>query len=121
MAASIAYLSDERLIRRAPAAPLPLSAEDQRYILNCLREVGRAFGQDVLPDIPLDHLPGQAVIRHLLELRRTLHPQSADQRSAHGGLISALLLADTARALAEDLAGSRHPRSPSPDSPDDDL
>lgn len=107
MTASILDFSEERLIRRSPAWPLPLGAEDRDYIQGCLEAVEASFGAAFRPAVSLDCLPGRALMRLLVELRRTLHPRDADQRAAHGRLLGAILLLDTARSMAEERAASQ--------------
>lgn len=102
--ASIIDIAEERLIRNAPHHPLPLGAEDQEYILACLDEIEKSFGVAASPAVSLRFLPGRALMRLLIDLRRTLRPMDADQRAAHGRLTSAILLLDTARAMADELA-----------------
>ena len=111
MTASIIDLSAERLIRRAPPYPLPLGSEDQDYIVACLEEIERSFGVAVFPAVSVSVLPGRALMRLFVDLRRTLRPRDADQRAAHGRLTSAILLLDTARAMADDLAAVDRLRS----------
>lgn len=117
MADAVTDLAGERLIRRAPDHPLTFSDDDQRYLLGCLEEVGRVFHVAAEPELPLDMLPGRALMRRLVELRRSLRARDADQRSALGRLASAILLVDTACALDRDQAAAlnaRHPSKPKP-------
>jgi len=106
MADAITDLAAERLIRRAPDHPLALAEDDQRYLLGCLEEVGRVFGIATLPDLPLDALPGRALMRRLVDLRRTLRAADPEQRSALGRLAGAIQLVDTACALDHDHAAA---------------
>ena len=103
MAEGVANFAAERLIRRAPDHPLALGADDQAYLLACLREVERAFGTAAVPDLPLTGLPGRTVMRHLIGLHRTRKPRDGDQRTALGRLAGAIVLLDTACALDHEL------------------
>lgn len=111
MTASIIDVAEERLIRRAPHHPLPLGREDEEYILACLDEIEKSFGVAVCPTVSLGVLPGRALMRLFIDLRRTLRPQDAGQRSVHGRLTGAILLLDTARALANERAALDRPQS----------
>ncbi|WP_448206740.1 hypothetical protein [Azospirillum sp. sgz302134] len=111
MTASIISMAEERLLRRAPSYPLPLGLSDRDYILACLEEVEEAFAVSACPAVSVGVLPGRALMRLFLDLRRTLRPQNADQRAAHGRLTSGILLLDTARAMAEEQAEADRPRS----------
>lgn len=108
MTATIINASEERLIRRAPHYPLPLGKDDEDYILACLDEIEKTFGVAARPPVSLGVLPGRALMRLFLDLRRdlrrTLDPKDPDQRAAHGRLTNVIGLLDTARALAEDQA-----------------
>jgi hypothetical protein len=99
----ITTLAAERLIRRAPDHPLALGADDQAYLLSCLREIERSFGVSAVPDLPLTVLPGRSLMRRLVGLHRTLRPADAEQRTTLGRLAGAILLLDTACALDHDL------------------
>lgn len=111
MTASIIDLSEERLIRRAPHYPLPLGSEDQDYIVASLKGIETSFGVAVCPAVSVSVLPGRALMRLFLDLRRTLRPRDADQRAVHGRLTSAILLLDTARAMADEQAAADRRRS----------
>lgn len=92
----------ERLVRRAPEArPLVLGEDDRAYVMRCLTGIEEAFGLHVVPDVPLDVLPGRALMRKLVSLRTELRPQTPEQREAWGRLSGAILLLDTACAFAE--------------------
>lgn len=111
MTASIIDVAEERLIRRAPHHPLPLGSEDQEYILACLEEIEKSFGVTVCPTVSVGVLPGRALMRLFIDLRRTLRPRDAGQRSAFGRLTGAILLLDTARAMADEQAALDRPQS----------
>jgi len=114
MAAAVTDLATQRLIQRAPDHALALAAEDQAYLLGCLREIEAAFAVSAVPALPLDRLPGRALMRQLVGLRRTLRARDDDQRRALGRLASAILLVDTACALDHDhlvAVAARHGKS----------
>lgn len=100
MAYDIADFRIEKLIRRAPLAPLPLSDDDRAYVERHLDAVGLAFDIDVRPP-PLTMLPARALVRHLGRLRETLVPDTFDRRLALGRLESVLRLVESAIALME--------------------
>ena len=103
MTDTITDLTGERMIRRAPDHPLPLSADDRAYLLSCLEEVERVFGIRALPEVQLTVLPGRTLMRRLIDLRRTLRARDAEQRTAFGRLAGAISLVDTACGLDHDL------------------
>lgn len=111
MTASIADLHEERLIRSAPHYALPLGPEDEDYILAGLEGIEKSFGVAAVPPVSIGALPGRALMRLFIDLRRTLRPRDADQRAAHGWLTGAIHLLDTARAMAEDRVAADRPRS----------
>jgi hypothetical protein len=96
----------ERLIRRAPEWPLPLTDGDQDYILSCLRAVQTAFSEPVVPDVPLDLIPARALMRLLVRLRRTLRPQTDAQADALARLPGALHLLAIACAMERERAAA---------------
>ena len=111
MAAPITDLYEERLIRSAPHVPLPLGPQDQEYILAALEEIEKSFGVAVCPPVSIGAMAGRGLMRLFIDLRRTLRPRDADQRAAYGRLSSAILLLDTARAMAADRDAADRPRS----------
>lgn len=114
MVDTITNLAGERLVRRAPDHPLALSEEDQRYLLDGLAEVARVFGVAAVPEVPLDILPGRALMRRMVELRMSLRARDPEQREALGRLTSAILLVDTACALDHDHAAALAARHAKP-------
>jgi hypothetical protein len=89
-------IAEQRLIRRAPPYPLPLGRDDQDYITGAFLGVERVFGVKARPALPPEMMPARALMRQLLELRRSLHPQNDDQHSSYGRLASAIMLVDAA-------------------------
>ncbi len=100
MPCPVADFRIERLVRRAPASALPLSEDDRAYVLRHLDAIGEEFGCETRPPVPLEALPGKALVRHLGELRARLVPDSLPRRLAVGRLESLLRLVETAIALA---------------------
>lgn len=98
--------AEERLIRLMPDHPLGLDEPDEAYLTACLRRIDEAFAlgawDRAMPDVPLAHVPGRALMRRLMTLRRNLAPRTQEQRVAHGMLWGAIGLLNTARALAND-------------------
>lgn len=103
---TVVNFSEERLIRLMPDHPLGLDEPDEAYVMACLRKIDEAFALDAwnraMPDVPIAHIPGRALMRRLMALRKTLNPRTQDQRAAHGMLWGAIGLLNTARALAHD-------------------
>jgi hypothetical protein len=99
-------IAEQRLIRRAPLHPLPLGRDDREYITATFLGVERAFGLSAQLALPPERLPGRALMRQLLELRRSLKPANDDQRSAYGRLSSAVLLVDVACSMDAELKGA---------------
>jgi hypothetical protein len=98
-------IAEERLIRRAPLYPLPLGRYDRDYIAATFQGVERVFGVKAKPALPPEMMPGRALMRRLLELRRSLKPETDEQRGAHGRLSSAIMLLDVASAMDAELRG----------------
>jgi hypothetical protein len=101
----IPELSEVRMVRRAPDAPLAFSAEDAVYLEHALRAVETAFGLDAFPGQPFGALPARALLKTLIDWWRGLEPETADQRDAHGRLPSAIRLIDTISAWTEESTG----------------
>lgn len=99
MATTVISLASERLVRRAPATPVPLTGADVEYIIETLKELEEAFAVTAVPVTPLHVLPGRVLMRHLIDLRGRLRPASLEQRLALGRLSGAILRLDTACAF----------------------
>ena len=99
-------LSEQRLIRRAPDRLIALDQSDWDYLAASLRLIADEFGVEAAPSTPLHLLPARSLMRRLLDLRRSLKPQTQEQRAILGRLASAILRLDTAcafyRALEEE-------------------
>ncbi len=76
----------ERLAREAADRLVPLCPEDRAYVLAHLAAVEDAFGVRAVPDVPLRHMTGRALARHLARLRPQLAPQGLEQELALGRL-----------------------------------
>lgn len=98
-------IAEQRLIRRAPQHPLPLGEYDRDYITATFKGIERVFDVKAAPALPPEMMPGRSLMRQMLELRRTLKPETDDQMSAYGRLSSAILLLDVACAMDKDLRG----------------
>lgn len=96
-------IAEQRLIRRAPLHPLPLGRYDQDYIAATFQGVERVFGVKAKPALSPELMPGRALMRQLLDLRRSLNPETDDQRSSYGRLSSAIMLLDVACAMDADM------------------
>ena len=95
-------LAAERLVRKAPNQIVTLTPADSDYIRTGLTAVESAFGISALPAIPLDLLPGRALMRLLVDLRARLRPKTPEEREAWGRLAGAILILDTACSFAND-------------------
>lgn len=92
----------ERLVRQAPERDLlPLSTEDQNYVVANLAAVGDAFSVAAVPDAPLSRMPARAVARHLAVVRSLLVPCSQEQDLALGRMESVFRLVASAVRLIE--------------------
>ena len=100
----IPELSEVRMVRRAPDEPLPLSAEDRRYIEGCLRDVEAAFGFEAFPALAFEQIPARALIGRFIDWWRGIDPQDDRQETAHARLPAAIRLLDTISAWREERA-----------------
>lgn len=93
-------LAGERLVRKAPDRVLPLDKGDQEYIQTALEAIETVFEIKALPGAPLSLIPGRALMRQLVDLRRQLKPRSPEQTEAWGKLAGAILILDMASDFA---------------------
>jgi len=93
-------LAGERLVRKAPNQIVALDPTDRDYIRDALAAVEEAFSVAALPDIPIELMPGRALMRLLVDLRGVLRPASSEQSEAWGKLAGAILILDTACSFA---------------------
>jgi hypothetical protein len=93
-------LAGERLVRKAPDRVLPLDQGDLEYIGTALAAIETAFGIHAQPGVPLAVIPGRALMRQLVDLRRQLKPRSPEQTEAWGRLAGAILILDMASDFA---------------------
>lgn len=100
----IPELSEVRMVRRAPDRPIAASAEDRRYIEDCLRDVETAFGFEAFPGVPFEQIAARALIGQFIDWWRGLEPGDDSQQTAHARLPGAIRLLDTVSALMEELA-----------------
>lgn len=94
--AAIHDIRFEQLARTAPQSLLPWSASDISYLQQNLSSIGDSFGLRALPYLPLQSMNGQALARHLAQLRSRLCPQTPDQDLALGRLESVFRLVASA-------------------------
>jgi hypothetical protein len=93
---------------------LAFEPSDRAYLLAAFSALRAAFPAGVPPDPPLDLISARALMRLMLDLRRTLRPDGAEQRAALGHLAGALVLLDAAGTFARerDRMQSRRTRPP---------
>ncbi len=104
----IPELSEVRMVRRAPEAPLTgVSAEDAQYLFARIGAVNAAFGLDAFAGLTFAQIPARALIHQFIEWWRTLEPETDAQREAHGQLPGAIRLIDTVSTWLEEQAGRR--------------
>lgn len=99
--AAIHDIRFERLARQAPDnIPLPLSEDDQDYVIANLTAVGDVFHLAAVPGVSLGVIPAKAVAGHLAALRSRLHAENQEQQLALGRLESVFrLVASAVRVL----------------------
>lgn len=103
----IPELSEVRMVRRAPEAPLAVSAEDARYLADRLAAVNAAFGLAAFSGLAFSQIPARSLIHQFIEWWRTLEPETEAQREAHGQLPGAIRLIDTVSTWLEEQAARR--------------
>lgn len=103
-------LAGERLVRKTPDRVLPLGQGDLDYIQAGLEAIRDAFGADSLPGLPLDRMPGRALMRWLVGLRAGLRPRGPEQSEAWGRLAGAILIVDNAGDFASQHADAERRR-----------